>query len=45
MIDFQVGRGSERVEVSKEFGSGGFQDLEGIGYCWEKVVYYHLIKP
>ena len=37
--------GFEDSLLSKEFWKQGFQDLEGASYCWEKVIYYHLIKP
>ena len=45
IIYLRVGRGLRIAVLSKEFWKQGFQDVEGASYCWEKVIYYRLIKP
>ena len=41
---FQLGKRLGRAQVSKEFWKQGFQDPQGASYCWEKIIYYYLIK-
>ena len=47
MADYIPGKwkGFEDSVLSKEFWKQGFQNSEGAGYYWERVTYYHLIKP